>query len=183
MTALATSADVEVAIGRTLTADETARADQLILTASAYVAEVTGARLAPGSYTVGRKGRTKLRLPGKVATVAAVREIDQSDGAATTLTVTDDYTLHGSTLYGLGARCFVEVDFTITEAAPDEIVALVAGMVAATLEAPSANVASESVGPFSRSFVGSSGRVYLSESDKAVLRRYTRPRAALDLLG
>jgi hypothetical protein len=183
MTALATSEDVEAAIGRTLTADEITRADEnLIPLASAYVQDWTGFRFAPGEYTVGRLARHgRVVLPASVATVDEVREIDQCDGSVTTLTLTTDYTVRGRTVYGLGSA-FVEVDFTVTDAVPVEIVALVAGIAAGSLAGPPVGASQESAGPFSISYVNSSGRVFLSVSDKAILRRYKQPKPALSIL-
>jgi hypothetical protein len=184
MTALAVSGDVAVALGRTLTTEEDARADSLILVASAFVEEWTGYRFAPGEYTVGRKVRRgRVVLPATVATVDEVREVDQCDGSVETLTVTTDYTTRLRTIYGLGSRQFVEVDFTVTAEVPPVVVALVAGMVAATLEAPAANVSSETAGPFQTSYIDSSGRVFLAVSDKATLRPYRQVRPAMDALG
>lgn len=183
MAVLATTTDVANSLGRSLTAGaETSRATALLLLASAAVEVETGYRFAPGSYTAGRKPRSgKVRLPAKVATVAAVREVDQSTGAATTLTLTTDYTTRNGVLYGLSA-CFVEADFTVTAAIPTEVVGIVAGIVASTMSGPPVGAASEAAGPFSISYVNSSGKVWLAASDKAILRKYKQARPALDLL-
>lgn len=183
MTALATTTDVSNALGRSLVAGaETTRATALILLASAAVEAETGYRFAPGSYTVGRNVRSrKVNLPAKVAAIVAVRSIHQLTGAATTLTVTTDYTSRGSVIYGLHP-CFVEVDFTVTAAIPTEVVGVVAGMVANTISGPPVGAASEAAGPFSISYVNSSGKVWLSASDKAILGRYRQAKPALDLL-
>lgn len=184
MTALADQPAVEAALGRTLTSGEVDRVEPLLLLASSFVEARTGFRFAPGEYTVGRKVRRgRVSLLARVDSVDEVREVDERSGEVTTLTVVADYTTRGRTVYGLGSRCFVEVDFTVTEAVPDEIVALVAGLVASVVEAPAANVESETAGPFQVSYMTSSGRVYLAESDKAVLKRYTQPRPAIDTLG
>lgn len=182
MTALAITSDVEAGLGRSLSAEEIPRATSLLALASAHVEAETGYRFGPGSYTVGRKTRDgKVVLPAKVATIAAVRSLDQDNGAVTTLALTTDYTTHGRTLYGLRVA-FVEVDFTVTEPVPLVISQLVAGIVASTLSGPPVGAASESAGPFQLSFVNSSGKVWLSASDKAILARYKQPRPALDLL-
>jgi hypothetical protein len=182
VTALCASSDVEAAIGRTLTADEVARADGLILLASAGVESFTGFRFAPGDYTVGRRPRSgRVVLPASVATVEEVRDVDESDGTATVLVEGSDYTARGRRVYGLGG-CMVEVDFTVTAPVPEVVVALVAGVVAGTLSGPPVGASQESTGPFSISYVNSSGRVFLSASDKAVLRPYVQARPALDLL-
>lgn len=179
MTVLASEFDVGLALGRSLTAAETDRVSDLLLLASAAVEDHTGYRFAPGSYTVGRKtvgGR--VRLPAVVDTVTTVTEVDQSTGETTVLT---DYTRRGSTLYGLGA-CWVEVVFTVTTAVPLVVVSLVAGIVANTLAGPPVGAESAQSGPFQMSFVKSSGRVYLSASDKLILRKYRQGRSALVLL-
>ena len=176
---LAETFDVESAIGRSLTDDEAARANQLLALASAAVEERTGYRFEPGSYTVGRKvHRGKVTLPAKVAAVSEVRAIDERDGTAT---VTTAYTRRGSTLYGL-TFCFVEVDFTVTTSAPSEITALVAGVVADLLTMPPAGVTSEMAGPYQVTFGNNSGRIYFSDSDMTVLRKYMQPKAAIRAL-
>jgi hypothetical protein len=204
MTALATTTDVEGSLGRSLTTDEIPRASSLLTLASAHVesSPVTGYRFAPGAYTVGREVRSfKIRLPGKVATIAAVRSIDPRTGAATVLVAGTNYNNRGSTLYliaGYGGynwestfavgpararmfRTFIEVDFTVTAPVPDEIVNLVAGIVASTLSGPPVGASAETAGPFHISYVNSSGKVWLSASDKAILGRYKQPKPAIDL--
>lgn len=182
MTALAIVSDVEAGLGRSLTTDEIPRATALLALASAHVEAETGYRFAPGAYTVGRRTRDgKVILPGTVATIAAVRSLDQDTGAVATLALTTDYTTHGRTLYGLRVA-FVEVDFTVTEPVPEVISQLVAGIVASTLSGPPVGAASEGAGPFSISYVNSSGKVWLSASDKAILGRYKQLKPALDLL-
>lgn len=182
MTALATSADVEAALGRTLTAEESDRVDNLLTLASTAVENESGYRFAPGDYTVERtvRGR-RLRLPAKVATVESVTAVDICDGTETEV-LEENYNLRGSTLYGL-LDCRVFVDFTVTEDAPAAIVAMVAGVVASSITStPLANVSSETAGPFTTSYVDSSGRVFLSKSDKLILKPYRQPKPALRLL-
>ena len=87
MTVLAGTTDVEASLGRSLTTEENPRATSLLVLASAHVEAETGYRFAPGSYTVGRKTRDgKVKLPARVATIVAVRTVDQSTGAVTVLT-------------------------------------------------------------------------------------------------
>jgi hypothetical protein len=183
MAALAVAADVATSLGRSLTAEETTRATPLLLLASAAVESETGYRFAPGTYVVERRVRRgQVRLPAKVATVTGVGAVDLCDGTETAVSA-DDYTLRGSTLYGL-SDCWVEVTFTVTAAVPPVIVALVAGIVASSIvSAPNANVDSVTAGPFTTSYVDSSGRVFLSRSDKAILKPYKQPKPALLLLG
>lgn len=182
MTALATSADVAAALGRALTTEESARVANLLTLASAAVSNEAEYRFAPGNYTVERTVRgPRLRLPAKVATVASVTAVDPCDGTETDVS-DEDYNLRGSTLYGL-VDCRVEVAFTVTEAVPPAIVAMVAGIVASSITStPLANVATETAGPFTTSYVDSSGRVFLSKSDKLILKPYKQPKPALRLL-
>lgn len=183
MTAFATSDDVEAALGRTLTDGELERVDGLLELASGQVFAETGYYFAPGTYTIGRPARvSKLKIPANVNAVTSVKEIDQCDGTETLLTAGTDYVRRGSVLYGLRAA-WAEILFVVTAAVPTEIVALVAGMVATTLDTPGANVASDTAGPFTRSFISTSGRVYLSVSDKAALRKYKQTKPAINLVG
>lgn len=179
MTVLAGTTDVEKSLGRSLTAEETPRATSLLILASAHVEAETGYRFAPGSYTVGRKVRSgKVRIPAKVAAVVAVRSVDQCSGVSVVVTT---YTPRNSVLYGL-STAFVEVDFTVTEPIPVEVVNIVSGIVASTMSGPPVGASAEAAGPFSISYVNSSGKVWLSASDKAILRRYKQAKPALDML-
>lgn len=181
MTALATSSDVAAALGRALTTEESARVANLLTLASSAVSNEAGYRFLPGNYTVERAVRSrKVRLPAKVATVTSVTAIDPCDGSSTAVAA-EDYTLRGSTLYRLSAL-WVAVAFTVTDSVPTEIVAMVAGIVASSITStPLANVASETAGPFTTSYVDSSGRVFLSKSDKLILKPYKQPKPALVL--
>ena len=175
---LATPEDVEKALGRPVPATELDRVTQLITLASAAVAAETGYRFEPGSYTIGRVVRCgRVKIPAAVDTVTEVRYIDRKTG---TSTVATGYTRRGATLYRL-TGCYAEVDFTVTDAVPAEIVALVAGIVAATVSGPPVGAESASAGPYSVSYVNSSGRVWFSASDRLVLRRYRTPSAAVAL--
>ncbi|MCG7610347.1 hypothetical protein [Mycobacterium sp. CnD-18-1] len=178
--ALATPADVAAALGRTLTPEETARANQLLAIATEAVSAATGGyRFEPGAYTVCRAVRDgRIRLPAKVASVSTVSAVDTATGAATPLT---GWELHGNTVYAVKA-CTAEVAFTVTDAVPDVIVALVAGVAAATLSRPQSEAHQLVAGQFSVSFAESSGRVWFSKSDKAILSRYRPPKPAVSLL-
>lgn len=179
-TALATPSDVEAALGRTLTAEEETRANALLLLASAAVEDATGYRFTPGDYTVSRTvRRCRVVLPAKVESVEEVREVDQWDGSAE-LVDESAWTLRGNTVW-TSAR-FVEVDFTVSAEVPNEIVTLVGAIVANTMAMPAAGVASETTGPYAVSYVSTSGRVFLTVSDKAVLRRYKQPKPAIEAL-
>lgn len=204
MTALATTSDVEASLGRSLITEEIPRATSLLVLASSEVEEeANGYRFAPGSYTVGREVRTfKIRLPGSIAAITGVRNINQRTGDASALVAGVNYTSRGCYLYlltGYGGynresafaevdfmrshmfRPFVEVDFTVTAAIPDDVVNLVAGIVASTMSGPPIGVSAEHAGQFSVSYVNASGKVWLSASDKAILGRYRVPKPALNL--
>jgi len=183
MAILATITEVEDSLGRSLSSEEQRRAMALLELASAEVLDMTGFRFLPGTYTVGRKVRSgKVTLPATVATITAVRAIDQVDGTVDVLTPGLDYTTHRRTVYGLDEAQFVEVDFTVTASVSPMVSGVVAGIVATTISGPPVGTASESAGPFQVSYVNSSGKVWLSASDKSILRRYTQPRPAMDLL-
>lgn len=185
MTALATTTNVAASLGRSLVAgDETTRATSMLLTASRAVERTAGYRFLPGSYTIKRitTGDLRLELPGDVATIAQVRDIDQYDGAATILTLTTDYTVRGSRIYLMQYHAELEIDFTTTAAVPDEIVTLVANMVARSLAGPPVGASSESAGPFSISYVNTSGDVYLSKTDKLILGGYKQIRPAVAVI-
>lgn len=204
MTALATTTDVEGSLGRSLLTEEIPRAISLLTLASfAVEEEANGYRFGPGAYTVGREVRTfKIKIPAKVAAITGVRNINQRTGWASDLVVDVNYTSRGSYLYlltGYGGynresafaevdfmrshqfRPFVEVDFTVTAPVPGEIVNLVAGIVASTMSGPPVGASAEHSGPFSISYVNSSGKVWLGASDKAILARYRVPKSAIDL--
>lgn len=186
MIALATTDDVVKALERELTSAEEDAAAGLIELASAAVESQTQRIFSPGTYTVTRRVGTslfpRLRLPATVATVASVSVVDPRDGTETVVS-SDSYALRNSTLYGLG--CYrgreVEVTFTVTADVPDDIVALVAGVVAGRLALPAAGVTSELIGPNQVTFGNNSGRIYFSTSDKAVIRRYRLPGSAIRL--
>jgi hypothetical protein len=182
VTALAKPDDVAIALQRDLTSAEEDASEGLIELASSAVEAATQRLFAPGTYTVTRRvpltTSRRLRLPGKASTVTSVSSVDPYDG---TLTAISGYTLRNSTIYGLGCHGGqeVEVTFVVTEEVPAEIVALVAGVVAGRLSLPSAGVTSESTGPYAVTFGNNSGRIYFSASDKAVLRHYRLPGAAV----
>lgn len=182
MAVLASPEDVEASLGRSLDSSEEARCSTLLQLASAHVADYTGVRFAPGSYTVGRRVRAgKVRLPGRAATVDEVRDIDEATGGASALAAGTDYTSRGRTIYGLGCR-YVEVDFTITADVPEDVISVVAGIAASTLSGPPVGVGSEQAGTVQVSYVNSTGKVWLSASDRAILNRYRQPRPSLDIV-
>ena len=180
MTALATSADVEAALGRTLTAEETARIDAILDNASAVVREATGRKYEAGTYTVRRKARGgKVRLDDP-ATVTEIVEVD-CDGNAAAVT---GYTLRGDTVYGLGCAGWVEVTYTTVGAVPDDLVTTVASMAARDLtnETPSgATGYAITKGPFTESatFDNPTEAIEPTPSEARVIRRYALPKAGV----
>lgn len=178
---LATLADVETAIGRGLTEAETGRVEQLLETASAAVGEEAGGfRFEPGDYTVQRRVRGgRVRLPARVDSVASVSSVNAETGVATPIT---GWALSGNTVFAVNA-CLAEIAFTVTAAVPTKIVALAAGVVAATISMPASGAQSMGAGPFTVSFVDGSGRVWFSKTDKAILARFRPPKPAIGLVG
>lgn len=176
---LATPADVATALGGTLDPAQTGRVEQLLRIASEAVLTATdGFRFEPGTYTTRRKVHGgRVRIPARVESVTTVSAVNPTTGAPTPIT---GWTLYGSTLYGVKA-CTAEVTFEVTEAVPKSIADLVAGVVAATLSGPAVGAQSLGAGPFTVSFADSSGRVWFSKSDKAILARYRGPKRAIDL--
>lgn len=183
MTALATVPDVEESLGRSLSAAETPRAESLLILASSAVSTRTGFRFAPGSYTISRRPfEGKVKIPATVAAITSVTAINERNGEATVLALTTDYTRRGRLLYGLYSHSMVEVAFTVTAAIPVEVVALVAGIVANTISGPPVGASSEQAGPFLVSYVNSSGKVWLSDSDKLILSPWMQTKTAVSLL-
>ena len=203
MTVYATNADVESALGRPLTVSENLHVNALLILASALVdVDTNGYKFAPGSYTVGRNVHNrKAVLPATVASVDAVRRINQLYGTVTPMVLGSNYTVHKRIIYVLsvlssdsqfhGADAeylynrfiFVEVDFTVTAPIPDEIVALVAGVVASTLSDPALAAANAISGSYPVARTTSVAKVWLSASDKIILRPYRQPKMAMDITG
>lgn len=149
MTALATSADVEAQLGRSMTSAEEERVEAVLRAASVRARIRTGRNFTPGDYTSERSVRRgRVTLPEAVATVTEVRGV-YSDGT-TQVIDSDAWTLRRNTLYGLTCWCLVEIDYTVSADVPEEIVDAVAAIAATRLENPSAGGAAESetVGPF-----------------------------------
>ncbi len=177
---LASTTDVGNAMGGPLTTAQATRATSLLVIASSFVATHTGFRFAAATYTIGRCASGKVKIPAMTPTAIVVRQINSYTGAATTLILGTDYTVRGRTIYSLHGE--VEVDFTTAASVPTTIKELVAGMVAATMSGPAAGVQSETAGPFQVSYIASSGKVFLSASDKAVLGPWVQPKTAIVVL-
>jgi hypothetical protein len=203
MAVYATQTDVENMLGRSLTTSEVSHVTSLLNLASALVdAETNYYCFAPGSYAVGKamRGR-KIVLPGKVASVDAVRRVNKIYGTVTPLVNGTNYNYHGREIFFLSLLSldsqfhgsdvdylynqyiFVEVDFTVSAAIPAEIVSLVAGIVSSTLSDPMLAAANAIAGSYPIGKTSSSGKVWLSASDKAILKKYKQLAPALDVIG
>jgi hypothetical protein len=148
--ALATIADVEARLGRTLTAGETSKANAYLTDASALFIQRAIQKFEVGESTVRlypKDGVVRL-TQRPVIEVITVKDIDG---------VEVDFTWDGrQSLYDLGDFRGVTVNYEHGSAnIPDDVVAVVAGMVARTLSiSPDAatGVTQQSVGPFSQTY-------------------------------
>lgn len=186
MAALATEADLEARLGRSLTAEELTQAIALLDDASATVRVYTGRNFEAAEVTQRlRVVDGKVRLPQ--SPVTAVESVESVEGTAV------DFTWHhGSTIY-LNAGVldaweyegrtrtptYVDVTYTAGSATiPDAIVAVVCSIAKRALEVPAASsgLTSESVGNYSYSVgpVAASGGAGLLNAEKAILDRFTR---------
>lgn len=137
--ALATAADVEAALGRTLTAGETARVNQLLASASARFRQVARQQLTAGTSTVRLRAMSSasplhgqgwwscwVRLPQRPV-VAVTAVVDMDGNAVDFEHLTDDL---------VGVRACGRVDVTYDHGyatVPDVVVGVVAQMVARAL--------------------------------------------------
>jgi len=197
----ATTADVEAAISRTLSTPEINRAAKLIILASmAVTTESNNYRFAPGDYTLGRQVRTRqiiLPCSSVGTTVSAIRSINQSDGVSTLQTVGTHYNVRGKKIYVLSgitselrfsflpsdSGLYYEIDIVVTTAIPSEIVAVVAGIVASTMSDPLLASDNDIGGSYGVSRISSSNKVWLSASDKAIIKAFRVPKTGIDLIG
>ena len=168
--ALATIADVEARIGRSLTAGETAQANAWLADASAMFVQRAVQKFEVSESTVRlfpRDGVVRLVQRPEIVNVTDI------DGA------TIDYTYDGfQSIYELGTYSPVIVNYDHGSATiPADVVAVVAGMVVRTLLIPddaAAGIQQQSVGPFSQSYANwAVGRqVLMSPSDIEVADYY-----------
>jgi hypothetical protein len=170
--ALATIADVEARLGRSLTVAEQPKAAAYLEDASALFIQ-----RAVQKFEVGE---SKVRLFPKDGIVRLVQrpvieivEVKDIDG------VEIDYTFDGhQSLYDLGAYTPVTVTYEHGSATiPADVVACVAGMVARTLSISpdaAAGVTQQSVGPFSQSYANWAvgGQVMMSPAEAKVADYY-----------
>lgn len=176
MTALATVADVEARLGRSLSVEETAKAEVLLTDASALVVSYTGQRFLTGqAVNLLRIKQNKIRLTQRPVT--AVNDVTDTDGNELPFvwdnfqTVTVDCSVAPN-------QTHVIVDYNFgTANAPDDVVAVVSGMVARTISIPTeavAGIQQQTVGPFSVTYANWAvgGQVLMSPADREVLDRY-----------
>ena len=170
--ALATIADVEARLGRSLTAGETTKATAWLTDASAMFIQRAIQKFEVNESTVRlfpRDGIVRL-VQRPVIEVVTVTDLDG---------VEIDYTFDGfQSLYDLGSYTPVTVNYEHGSAdIPDDVVAVVAGMVVRTLQIPAdaaAGIQQQSVGPFSQSYANWAvgGQVLMSPSDIQVAGFY-----------
>jgi hypothetical protein len=177
--ALAELIDVETMLGRSLSTEDADKAEMLLnLISSAIANEAGGFRFEPGDYTVTRKVHNKIvRLPARVAEVTEVRSFDRRTGLVEVLT---GWVLRRNALYAVDA-CEVEVDFTVTDEIPADIVTIAALMAVGSLSTQQ-GVTQSVAGMYSQSYVDSAGRVWFSAVDKATIARYRPVGRAVQLL-
>lgn len=148
--ALATISDVEARLGRSLTVAETSKANAYLADASALFTQRAVQKFEVSESTVRlfpRDGVVRL-VQRPVISIGYVRDIDGVD---------IDYTWDGrQSLYDLGDFRGVVVNYEHGSAdIPNDVVAVVAGMVARTLSISpdaAAGVQQQAVGPFSQSY-------------------------------
>ena len=148
--ALATIADVEARLGRSLTVAETSKANAYLTDASAMFVQRAVQKFEVSESTVRlypKDGVVRL-TQRPVIEVISVKDIDG---------IECDYTFDGhQSLYDLGELRGVTVNYEHGSAnIPDDVVAVVAGMVARTLSISpdaAAGVTQQSVGPFSQTY-------------------------------
>lgn len=170
--ALATIADVEARLGRTLTTAEESQATAWLSDASAMFVQRAVQKFEVSESTVRlfpRDGVVRL-VQRPVIDVITVTDIDGNE---------IDYTFDGhQSLYELGSYSPVIVNYEHGSATiPDDVVAVVAGMVVRTLLIPddaAAGIQQQAVGPFSQSYASwAVGRqVLMSPSDIEVANYY-----------
>ena len=148
--ALATIADVEARLGRSLTVAEITKANAYLADASAMFVQRAVQKFEVNESTVRlfpKDGVVRL-VQRPVIEVVSVKDIDG---------IEVDYTFDGhQSLYDLGDLRGITVNYEHGSAnIPDDVVAVVAGMVARTLSISpdaAAGVTQQSVGPFSQSY-------------------------------
>ena len=169
---LATIADVEARLGRVLSGSETTQATAWLNDASAMFVQRAIQKFEVGESTVRlfpRDGVVRL-VQRPVIEIMSVTDIDG---------VELDYTYDGfQSLYELGSYSPVIVNYEHgSDSIPDDVVAVVSGMVVRTLLIPddaAAGIQQQAVGPFSQSYASwAVGRqILMSPSDIEVANYY-----------
>ena len=180
MAALATVADLEDRLGRTLTAVETTQAVALLDDASATVRVYTGRPFARVTETVRRPVvNGYVNLPQRP--VVSVTSVANVYGAVVTHEwfAGNRLTLGSSESWWSPGSSWVDVTYTHGDlVVPAAIVGVVCGIAKRALEVPAASsgLTGESIGGYSYSIgpVAASGGAGVLNAEKAVLDRYRR---------
>jgi len=170
--ALATIADVEARLGRSLTVAETSKANAYLADASALFIQRAVQKFEVGESNVRlfpKDGIVRL-VQRPVIEVVSVRDVDGNE---------IDYTFDGhQSLYDLGDFRGVTVNYEHGSAnIPADVVGVVAGMVARTLSInpdAASGVQQQTVGPFSQSYAAWAvgGQVMMSPAEAKVADAY-----------
>lgn len=170
--ALATITDVTDRLGRDLTTAETSKATAWLTDASAMFVQRSVQQFEVGESTVRLfplSGVVRL-VQRPVISVVTVKDLENVN-----MTFTFD---NSQAIYDLGTFTPVIVNYTHGDATiPDDVVAVVAGMVVRTLQIPAdaaAGIQQQSVGPFSQTYANWAvgAQVLLSPSDTQVADSY-----------
>lgn len=194
MSALASSTDLEARLGRTLTAEEAARADALLADASALVRSYTGQdfTVTVDDEVVLRGQNGLITLPQRPVTGVSSVVAVGGDGLPDVPLV--DWIWDGLDTVRVGEGSFVinlpaiwwdddgyPGTYRVTYShgygqVPADVVAVVCGMVLRTLTAPTmaGGVRSETIGSYSYQLdaAGTGLSVTLSQDDRKTLARY-----------
>jgi hypothetical protein len=170
--ALATIIDVEARLGRTLTIAESSKATAYLKDASALFIQRAVQKFEQGESVVRlfpKDGVVRL-VQRPVIVVSEVKDLDGN---------IIDFTFDGhQSIYDLGSYTPVTVSYEHGSASiPDDVVAVVAGMVARTLSInpdAASGVQQQSVGPFSQSYAAWAvgGQVMMSPVEAKVADSY-----------
>jgi len=170
--ALATIIDVEARLGRTLTIAESSKATAYLRDASALFIQRAVQKFEQGESVVRlfpKDGVVRL-VQRPVIVVSEVKDLDGN---------IIDFTFDGhQSIYDLGSYTPVTVSYEHGSASiPDDVVAVVAGMVARTLSInpdAASGVQQQSVGPFSQSYAAWAvgGQVMMSPVEAKVADSY-----------
>lgn len=186
-TPLASVADLEARLGRTLTGEEATRAAALLVDASAAARSYTGQQFIEDETTVRLKvSRGKVRLPQAPAT--GVTTVEDTDENPVTFTWLMGQTVEVSTQVPDGwafepySQGLQVVDVTYShgyETVPDDVIAVVCQIAGRALgaTAESSGVQSETIRTYSYSLGGAaaSGPVGMLAGERAILDRYRQP--------